>query len=88
MTQLRFEGMFEEVDKELQERVAKMKITLDEDCDGTCVASKKDKTYSKVKQVTDIINFLTEYFKKYSPKSVWGKWLQKQYHVTVILEGG
>ena len=86
MTQLKFEGMFEEVDKELQERAAKIKMTLDEDCGGTCVASKKDKTYSEVTQVTDTISFLTDYFKKYSPESVWGKWLQKQHHITVNIE--
>jgi|TARA_R110000824_G_scaffold250617_1_gene439364 hypothetical protein len=85
MTQLRFEGMFEEVDKELQERVAKIKTTRENKCYcGTCESSKKDESYSEVKQVIKI-NTLTEYFKKYSPESTWGIWLQNYYNVKVSL---
>ena len=85
MTQLRFEGMLEEVDRELKERTSKINITVHKDCDGTCVLSKKDKSDLEIKQVTKIVDFLIEYFKKHSPDSIWGQWLQNYYHVKVTI---
>jgi len=84
-SQLSFKDMFYEVDKELQERASRLKVEHIEDCDGSCIASKKNKSYKEVQLVTEAISFLVDYFKKYSPDSVWGKWLQDYYHVKVIV---
>ena len=84
--QLSFKGMLDEVDRELKERANNIKLTMVEDCDETCLQSKMDKTASEIKQMTNIVDFLIEYFKKYSPDSVWGQWLQNYYHVKVTIQ--
>ena len=83
--QLSFEGMLEEVDKELQERVSRIKIKHVEDCDGSCIVSRKNKSYKEVQIITEAVAFLIDYFKKYSPESIWGKWLQDYYHTKVTV---
>lgn len=80
MKQLRFEGMLEEVDKELKERQERLTITHPSECKITHKRIVEDSTL--------LISTMFNYFSKYSPESVWGKWLQKQHHVTVTLEGG
>ena len=78
--------MVDEVDRELKERTNNIKLTMVEDCDKTCLQSKMDKTALEIKQMTNIVDFLIEYFKKYSPDSVWGQWLQNYYHVKVTIQ--
>ena len=85
--QLSFEGMLEGVDKEVFERSRKIKIEHVGDCNRTCLLSKRDRTYMEIKRLTEILNFLIEYFKKYSPESIWGTWIQNYYHVEVRLSG-
>ena len=83
--QLSFEGMLEEVSKEAVERRDNMTIQHVGNCDNTCVLTKKNKGYTEVQTVTEAIDFLMDYFKKYSPESIWGKWLQDYYHVKVLV---
>ena len=83
--QLKFEGMLEEIDKELTERANSIIIEHIENCDGNCAINKKEKDYTNVKTVTEIADYLIDYFKKYSPDSVWGQWLQNYFHVKVSL---
>ena len=83
--QLSFEGMLEEIDREVFERSRQIKIRHVGDCNKTCILSKRDRTYEEIKRVTEVLDFLIDYFKKYSPESIWGKWLQNYYHVRVSL---
>ena len=55
--QLSFKGMFDEVDKELRERSSRINIEHVGNCDGTCVLSKKNKSYTEVQTVTMSIRY-------------------------------
>ena len=64
--------MLQEVSKEVVERGDNMTIQHVVNCDNTCVLTKKNKSYTEVQTVTEAIDFLMDYFKKYSPESIWG----------------